>query len=357
MSNRSAPACQEPSDQQLSQLLGGTPVISFRPEELVHFSPDRRDPISPWQGEERLMDLFQRVKARFPDYDQPPEALTTLSETKSAAVHMLRRQAYRPVRYIPPRPPQDEVLLFVLMRPSLKIDSALIVANNTQIDPALITSPVDIETTRCLYVWHEFGHMHESKKNFKLSNPYLKELHADYTALKQVSREAGEDIIKPYILERALSAFLAQSPRYWLAPQLSKIFSDAAAQGADTALRFDKDIQDRSWTSYAELRLRTLADVGLNDRLDLYSSATVQTALSLWNNGNSSAIPDARLRQYCQVMDVVLNDKNVYTRTGDMLQNLARVTKLPQLDPLTRACGEQILEAGRMYCPRVTPRP
>lgn len=356
MSNKSAATCQEPTDQQLSKLLGGTPVFSLRPEDLVHFTPDIRESISPQQAEERLMDLFNRVTARFPHYGQPPTELTLLSKTKSAALHSLHTRIYPPGVRTLPGTPTHGVSFFVLMRQSLKIDRALMLANDSRIDPALIANPVDIETARCLSVWHEFGHMFEHKNNLELPNSYHKELHADYTALKQVSREAGNHIIKPYILERALSGFFAQPPRYWLAPQLSRIFSDSA-DAAGASLNFEKDMQDRIWASYAELRLRTIADVGLNDRLDLYSSKTLQAALSLWNNNNADAIADVRLRQYCQLIDVARNDKNIYTRTGDMFQSLARTTALPQLDPLTRECGEQILEAGRMYCPRVTPRP
>lgn len=355
MSNTTAPIYNEPSDQQLAQLLGGTKVVSFRPEDLIHFLPDSRHELAPWQAHQRLMDLFNRVKGHYPAYDQPPKALSILSTTRSAAVHTLSTET----RYnigSPYETCETETRLFVLMRPSLKIDSALSLANESRIDPALIVNPVDRNTLHRLATWHEFGHMRAHANNIDIRNQYDSEIIADYMALQRVSEESGDHVIRPYILSRALAGFFRQPPHYWLAPQLTRLFTDKAKNEAPATITIDIELQDRVWASYAELRLRTTADVGLNDKLDTHSSQELQTALTLWNAKQDDRIADMRLRQYCQIFDKVRNDNGFYERTGDILQDLARITALPHLDPLTRECGKQILEAGRMYCPRITPR-
>jgi|GEM_PF-4161050 hypothetical protein len=356
MFNPSRQTFQEPSDQQLSQLLYGTPVISFRPEDLVHFSPDARNKLSPRQQEDRLMDLFNRVCRFYPPYPLAPKNMDMLSSTLSAAVHTYSAQTPAGTDGNP-EPGPYRPALFVLMRPSLQLDSTLLIANAAHINPAFVTNPVDMNISRRIMTWHEFGHMHTNMNKIDLPNLYHDELVADYTALKQVGIEEGNDIIKPYILSRALAGFLREGSKYWLAPHLTRIFECTNGNPADATLDIDQEFQNRVWASYAELRLRTVADIGLNDNLNDCSSEILQSALIIWDLKADDRIPDPRLRHYCQILDKVRDDPDYNTHTEDILHSLARIRTLPQLASLTRTCAEQILEAGRMYCPRITPRP
>jgi hypothetical protein len=323
----------EASDQDIRDIAFGLPVLSLRPEDLPCFKPSAFDEYLSTDIAVRIKALSSRLSQFNPQWIVKDTDLRYAATTRSACI-----QGYRIF---------DDPQCFLIVRRSKVISATQHLSNLTGLYASeLRPSPRLENILPAMDAWHE---MHHIKKYIETKNSepgFHDELEAEQYALARLtSAHSDPKAVRDYILQRALSGFLKDTAKYWVAPSLSAAFNGAA-----------KPDPMKTWESYAELRLRTAAVVIGRD-LTHISSQSAKTALRLWDAGNANQIQDKTLCEMVQCFDRIREGHSLAQSAPNkqkMLLALPGVLKSPMVDAFTKAAGKQIVEAVNTFCPNLS---
>lgn len=323
----------EASDQDISAIAGGLPILSLRPEDLPCFKASAFDEYSPLETASRTKTLSSRLHAFHPQWKVNDADIHLAATTRSAFF-----QGYRIF---------NEPQCFLVVRRS-KITSAVQhLSNLTGLYANELRPSPDLEKVLpAMDVWHEMHHIKKcvETKNFEFG--FNEELQAEQYSMGRLMSAHGEHkAVRDYILQRALSGFLKDGAKYWVAPSLSAMFNGAVK--ADPL---------KIWESYAELRLRTAAAV-IREDLAGIPSQSVKAALKFWDAGKTDQIKDKALNRMVQCFDRIREGDGLAHSADNkrkMLLALPGVLRSRLLDAFTKAAGEQVLEAVDIFCPNIS---
>jgi hypothetical protein len=371
----------EPTDAEISEMLDGTPVFSFRPEDLPNYKPSH-DHYSILDKSLRGRALAKKIFAFHPSYtDMNLRKISDLASSRSFAAMRMRTKVTSK---------GSEPDLFILKRPSLKISDVQFTSNFLGIHSASITPHIPEAVSRFVAVHHEIDHMQQILNGSNTSKgDYHSELSAESNGIAEFNRVSqnkpySNGILKALINRRALAAFTVASSEYWIAPALRKMF-------LEHDYMFSDDHSLDVYKSYSEIRLRVaiLADnqsaveivsqLGLSqdeiahnweekDSLALNSSSHyLQEAISLWESNNVTKVyklkeelPDSNmyLAHFIPQLQKIRQSVGYKTQlnTGETFQYLDRIQKHGNISQFTRQNIAQILDGARIFCPEISPQ-
>lgn len=373
----------EPTDAEISEMLDGTPVFSFRPEDLSNYKPSTAS-YTVMDVSIRAKALAKKIFAFHPTYtDMKLRSLYELASSRSFAAMSMRTKVTAD---------GSEPDLVILKRPSLRESAVQFTANFLSINSDYITPYIPEAISRFVAVHHEIDHMQQIINRSTHSNTpkgnYYSELSAESNGIAEFNKAAqhkpySNDILKALINRRALAAFRGASPEYWLAPALSKMFLEGDYIVSD---EHTVDV----YKSYSEIHLRVailanneiLAAIasqfglsqnevarkwGEKDKLAINcSSPYLQQALELWKGDNDYRVyrlnedfPDSnqRLADFIPQLQKIRHSKGYATQlnTGEIFQHLERIQQDGNISEFTRQNIMQILDGARVFCPEIAP--
>ncbi len=365
----------EPSDEEISALVGGTPIVSYRPEDIPFFNPD----IESFAGDiakVRCKKLLSLLRRKVPAAIQ--RELDTLSEqdinglanTTSECVHVFFGASH-----------ERRVRLIILKRPSLVQTPVQYMKCITGIRD--ISTPIHPQISNYMNVQHEIAHILQFHRGLTIPQgpceEYLAELDADRYAFDSLrktlpSRQAARNIYG-YIMERAFSSFHYLPPKYWLASPLQKLFFE----GLPDSCIGPKDFYE-SWKIIAEIRLRcsvmasssqnqdAVQNPGIAQRQIHYmlgiSSEDLWHALKVWDKQIPDDISGSRdlgaahlttALAWAERMDKIRNSDEfrAHSISGDVYDSLRTISSIGNISEDTRREIDLILNAAYNFVPEI----
>lgn len=327
------PEFKIPTDEDISTMMGGIPVLSYRPEDFPHFEALANKSCSLDQMKERVDAIRQCWLNAFPEIadtvsgmNEMEKSIIKHAKTLSALVTPLRLAG------------SEDVSFFVLLRRSKYIFPAEHLANITGLPRDCVRSDVTAQEAELISTYHEMAHMYFDLEGVFFDYPYDEELYCDLMALENYLYDGGRlEVVEQYIQGRALGGFLRLSSEYWLAPALSQKYIEGKDEGYVPYLTV--------WVSSSELRFRVADIVEGDGVLTSYDSEAVQDAFWAWDNGRIRDVQDFDLRE------AVLHLKDevycLYHTPKETFEALGVVLSNPNLNEFTKKCGAQILDAAR----------
>jgi len=375
---------REPTDKEISEMLDGVPVFSFRAEDLPQYKqPDRHYNL--FDRTIRGRALAKKIFAFHPTYtDINLRKFSELASSHSfAAMRVLLKTTAK----------GSEAELFILKRPNIKETALQSAAKLLGMHPSSVTPHIPQEITRFVAIHHEIWHMLQIINDEPYSNnftgDYYSELSAESNGLSEFQKASqhkpyAHHYLKALIERRALASFTAASPKYWLAPALGKMFLE------NDYLFLDQHDPHDVYRSYAEIRLRVaiLADnqsaaqvaaqLGISQKkltrawkaknnIALSASSDyLQQAITLWDTGNTSRVyglpeeasgSNLYLAHFIPQLGKIRNGTGYQEQlnNGALFHLLEQVQKQGNLSDSTRQNIAQILDGAHIFCPEITP--
>lgn len=364
----------EPTDSEISTFLGGTPIVSFRPDDLPNFKKSPKD-YSPKDRALRAAALsdFLKRKYGFPILEPASPLADEIANTDFAcAIHLTQ-----------PISPTQAYSIYILRRPPQCLTATEEMAIRLNMDEHLIKNPIPSDVLRYIIVQHEIRHFQQliNGQHFgaDLSGAFNKEADADAFAIRKLEEASPQSPhTESFIHLRAISGIFYAYPEYWLAPHLAHTFLQKAEGPAPDAL----DIRN----SYCDIFLR-LAILAQN-RIDLekgrngkiYSPDQVERAnqfiheipsyvfheaLTHYENAepdriNTISYPKkvvlTAVRYICENLEVITAtpDFHELRRNGGVIELAKQIHDKGNIDNFTRQNLKQILQAANHFCPTLS---
>lgn len=376
---------REPTDKEISEMLDGVPVFSFRAEDLPQYKqPDRHYNL--FDRTIRGRALAKKIFAAHPTYSGIHfRKISELASSHSfAAMRVLLKTTAK----------GSEADLFILKRPNVKEASLQSASKLLGMRPSSVTPHIPEAITRFVAVHHEIGHMlqiiNDENHPNNFTGDYYSELSAESNGLSEFQKASqhkpfSHNYLKALIERRALASFTAASPEYWLAPALGKMFLE------NDYLFLDQHDPHDIYKSYAEIRLRVaiLADnqsaaqvaaqLGISQRtltrawkaknnIALSASSDyLQQAITLWDTGNTSRVyglpeeasgSNLYLAHFIPQLSKIRHSIGYQEQlnNGALFQLLEQVHQQGNLSEVTRKNITQILDSTHIFCPEIAPQ-
>lgn len=317
----------EPTDAEISEDLGGIPVISFRPESLPYYREDGK--YTPDELEAREDFVSERIRRVWPGYEGGP-----IEESAASTFFPFAGTVE----------PDDEIKVFVLFRPSLRKSAENWMDAFTGLKGQTFAKTIPVDHLNYIMVQHEVGHFEQNSKGLGL-NPYESEWYSDTYALAKY-RDAGGDpqVIEDYIHMRALSGFLNTSEDYHLGPILHHQFVDPLS---DQVIN-DDTIEEDCKMSVRTLRIHTFLtsqnpDI---DQFEIYHNLN-----DLQNDRPPRVKLDPEVSE--RVADVWKEGEFGFADGEKALRSLQIVKKEAPLSSHAHFSAIQILDAAEKFCPHL----
>lgn len=367
-------ALKEPTDTDISALLGGVPIVSFHPDDLPDFKKSEQD-YSRKDKATRAAALCDFLKSKYgfpvllPDTD---DAFQIANTNHACAI-----QLYQPIS------DTQAYAIYMIRRPPKGLSANEEMALRLNMNEQHIENPIPSEVLRYIIIHHEIRHLQQliNGKRFSadLSGDFNKEADADGFALSKLEEAMPQSIYtEPFIHLRALSGIFYTYPEYWLAPHLSHTFIKRADGPAPDAI----DIRN----SYTDILLR-LAILAQN-QIDLengrgsktYSAEQVQRAnqvildipsrvfkeaLGHFENDHPERIANIAyprpiilsvVRNICETLHLVTESSGFkeLRKDGTLLKIAKQIYDKGNIDSFTRENLKQILQAANHFCPTLS---
>lgn len=359
------PDLKIPTDEEISQMFGGIPVTSYRPEDFPHFKPTIHQSYDQAEMNDRIQAVADHWIKFCPEIDLEGVAdlISNIAVQLSASITSIHLNGvYKPS-------------VFLLLRPSEQIDPTLKLANDTGLKINNVRSNIPDQDREYISTYHEIGHMNVGINGLIFNSKFEEEFYSEIYAYTKYCEENGSlDVINSCVRERALSGFFRQPSKYWMAPKFAHNYMDSTDNNK-------KEFID-CWKSCAELRFR-VADkiegenclIGINQypskqfnndamallslgndkvqgydlerhALEQYSSEQIHKALVSWDNGKISEVKDLDLRFAILAADEAVNSDILVKYPEMAFTALDEIISSPNVDDFTKENAHQILEAA-----------
>ena len=205
-----------PTDDEISEMVGGIPVTSFRHEDLPNLKPSIYEGFSSWEFSERIQDVQRRWLEFNPaigKIDNFDDLARGTANTRSAQITTFSFSG------------SGKPDCFSLLRPSNSITESQKEANTFGLRNHQVKEPIPQSDNNFISTFHEIGYMDAYSRGLKSEGDYQDELYADKFALTKYLNAGGRpQVVRDYINCRALAGFLKQPYKYWLSQPLSNHF-------------------------------------------------------------------------------------------------------------------------------------
>jgi len=328
----------QPTDEEISAMLGGIPVYSFKPENLPHWDSLMTGKATKETIAKRAVSLRAKALRRHNAFSNATvedlESVASAIEA-SAYCHAWVIQNGNKRRY--------SINCICIARPSDTLSPLQHLSKGSGIPPQDILYKAPTQHYNYIIAMHEIGHLRDYARKLAWGmSQYNQERRADTFALQHYRKNGGsEAIIKDFIAMRALGTFLLQPVSYATAPALKEVFVKNAGMTIT-----GNTVQQ----SYAELRLRSVINKATPGVLNDLPSEIIHESLKAQKSGKPDAIQLSTLRSAKILSDTIWQDRSYHYL--QRLNDLEQIMTGADLSPLTRECGDQILEAAAYFCPQ-----